>query len=85
MSQWIPFALVLEVIEEAKRGNWCWSMNSQCKYIDLRIDMRDRGCIVKDRDGNPLTIDQLRYQFGGVPGCWSDEANTTESKVQNNE
>jgi hypothetical protein len=75
MSRWIPLALVIDVIEAAKRGDWCWSGNSQCKYIDLRIDMRDRGCLLKDRDGNEITIDDLRQQSGTVRGCWSDQAN----------
>ena len=73
---WAPLAEILEVIEAAKRGDWCWSRNSQCKYIELRIDMRDRHCIVKDRDGKPISIDELKHQYGATPaGAWSDKAN----------
>lgn len=63
-GQWIPLSLVMEVIEEAKLGNWTWCNNSPCKYIELRIDMRDTGCLIKDRDGNQITLDQLKFQYG---------------------
>ena len=43
---------------------WSWVANSRCKYIELRIDMRDGGCIIKDRKGNRISPAELNYQYG---------------------
>jgi len=53
----------LEVIELARAGRWVWMENTQCKYIELRIDMRDGGCIVKDSKGNRIDLPTLRRQL----------------------
>jgi hypothetical protein len=68
MSKWIPLAQVLEIIGLAERGDWSWCGNSRCKHIELRIDMRDRHCLVKDRDGNPASLEELRLQHGSQGG-----------------
>lgn len=62
--QWIPVADVMAVIDAAKQGKWTWLLNIRCKYIDLRIDMRDGRCVLKDRDGQVITIEQLKNQYG---------------------
>lgn len=41
---------------------WSWVFNTQCKYIDIRIDMRNGGFILKDRDGSRICIEQIEYQ-----------------------
>ena len=66
MSQvkWIPIERVIEVLEKSKSGQWHWGYNSKCKYIDLRIDMRDGHCVLKDRNGSLITLDELNYQIG---------------------
>jgi hypothetical protein len=43
---------------------WSWVANSICKYIELRIDMRDGGCIIKNRRGERITPAELEYQYG---------------------
>ncbi len=60
---WIPFSQVIEVVNRSLKGNWNWFSNNRCKYINLRIDMRDGHCVLKDRDGQSITIEQLGYQF----------------------
>jgi hypothetical protein len=55
----------LAVIELARAGKWHWCENSRCKYIDLRIDMRDGGCVIKDQDGNRIDPSELRKQLDG--------------------
>jgi hypothetical protein len=42
---------------------WSWVLNSRCKYIDIRIDMRDGAFILHDRDMERISIDQLKYQY----------------------
>lgn len=60
VTQWI-----LENTKEQLTG-WQWIKNSRCKYIELRIDMRDGGFIIKDRDGKRISFDQLKYQYKGA-------------------
>lgn len=59
---------VLAVIEKARRGEWGWVGNSQCKYIEVRIDMRDGGCILRDRDGTRISPSDLARQHAGLGG-----------------
>ena len=68
MTEWIPIEDVLNVIEKSKdkkSADWTWVMNSKCKYISLRIDMRDGHCLILDRHDNPITLEQLQYQYNG--------------------
>lgn len=60
---WISIDEVTKIIELARQDNWLWFRNSRCKYLNLRVDMRDGSCLIKDRDGNPISIDELRHQF----------------------
>lgn len=55
----------LAVIELARAGKWHWCENFECKYIELRIDMRDGGCLIKDRNGNRINPADLRKQLDG--------------------
>lgn len=63
-SAWDNIDDFLRVMNEVKAGNWHWARNMKCKYVDLRVDMRDGGCIIKDRDGNRISPQQLAYQYG---------------------
>jgi hypothetical protein len=59
-NNWVP---LLEVVELLHHPNFYWgSMGglTNAKYLDLRIDTRDLRCIVKDRDGKPLSLDRIR-------------------------
>ena len=55
----------LAVIELARAGKWSPYENFRCKYIELRIDMRDGGCIIKDQEGNRIDPAELRKQTSG--------------------
>jgi hypothetical protein len=44
-------------------AKWTWGRNTRCKYVDLRIDMRDGGCIIRDREGRRITPAQLAWQW----------------------
>jgi hypothetical protein len=55
----------LAVIELARAGKWSPYENMQCKYIELRIDMRDGGCLIRDKDGNRIDVTDLRKQMSG--------------------
>ena len=60
---------VLAVIKELTKSGkeWTWARNTQCKYIDIRIDMRDGGFVLKDRSGR-ISLKQLLWQYSSKEG-----------------
>jgi hypothetical protein len=62
-AKWDHIDGALAVIELARAGRWVWMENPQCKYIELRIDMRDGGCIIKDREGKRIDPATLAKQL----------------------
>lgn len=46
----------------SKGWHWTRSRSWRCKYIDLRIDMRDGGFILMDQAMRRISLDELRYQ-----------------------
>jgi hypothetical protein len=63
MADWIPIEDILRVIERAKAGEWEWWRNSNCKYIGIRVDMRDGHCFLTNRDKQPITLAELEHQI----------------------
>lgn len=57
---WVPVADALAIIQDPR---WQWALNARCKYVELRIDTRDGRCIIKDRDGQTITLKQLSRQL----------------------
>lgn len=48
----------------SREDYWSWASNSYCKYIDVRIDMRDGGCIIRGRDGAlRISPERLAWQY----------------------
>lgn len=45
------------------RHKWAWIRNTRCKYVNVRIDMRNGGFVLEDRDGARISLDQLKYQY----------------------
>ncbi len=43
---------------------WSWTKNSECKYIDIRIDMRDGGFILRNRNDKRIELKDLKFQYG---------------------
>ena len=60
--KWIPFYKLLDTLKQMNINRWSWVGNTQCKYINLRIDMRDLHCILTDNDGKEITLEQLSFQ-----------------------
>lgn len=46
--------------------DWSWAYNSACKYLNLRIDMRDGGFILTNQDGHRIDLPQLEWQYKSV-------------------
>ena len=61
---------VVDFIKEVTEGEylkrssgWTWIKNTPCKYVELRIDMRDGGFVITDRDSNRISFEALKYQY----------------------
>lgn len=46
-----------------KDKQWCWTKNSQCKYVELVIDMRDGEFTILDRDRHRISFEDLKRQL----------------------
>ena len=49
-----------------KKSGWSWAYNTECKYIDIRVDMRDGGFVVLSRegeDGRRISLEHLKWQY----------------------
>ena len=65
---WNNISEALPTLKAASRGEWTWAANTRCKYVQLRIDMRDGGCLIQDRHGVRITPATLARQVFGAPG-----------------
>lgn len=59
------FSLVKEVVQKSKNHDWLWICNSECKYVEIRVDMRNGGAVLCNRRGLRISPDQLKYQYKG--------------------
>jgi len=59
---WDHIHSFLSVFKKMKEGKWNWTKNAKCKYVVLRVDMRDGGCIISDRNGRRISPKMLAYQ-----------------------
>jgi hypothetical protein len=53
----------IAVLQLMRDGKWDWYANTRCKYVELRVDMRDGGCIISDRESKRISPAQLAYQY----------------------
>lgn len=48
-------------------NRWSWSRNISCKYVTVRIDMRDGGFVLcaagHPGRGERISLDQLKWQY----------------------
>ncbi len=61
-----PWLRLDEVLAVVRDPNWSWTRNHRCKYLSFRVDTRTRTnlCLIYDRYGHALTLDELRSQEG---------------------
>jgi hypothetical protein len=63
MNLWDNADSFFPLYQKMKSGDWCWTKNMSCKYIDIRIDMRDGGCLLYDKNGNRISFERLAWQY----------------------
>lgn len=56
---------VADTVNLAVKQEWSWIRNWNCKYVSIRIDMRSGHCVLVDKDGSRISIEQLKYQYNG--------------------
>lgn len=62
-NQWDSIEDVIAILRKVATREWTWSRNTECKYLDLRLDMRDGGCIIKNREGVRISPEYLAWQY----------------------
>lgn len=62
-NTWDHLSDFVRVWNAKTAGQWEWYLNSRCKYVELRIDMRTGHCIIRDREGKRLNPDDLAHQY----------------------
>lgn len=66
-NTWDHFGSILPTLKAISRGDWYWGANSRCKYIEIRLDTRDGGCLLFDRERVRISPEQFAHQsYGGV-------------------
>lgn len=65
-NTWDHLSDFVEVWKAKQAGKWQWYANSRCKYVELRIDMRDGGCIIRDREQVRISPEELAYQYSST-------------------
>lgn len=63
-NTWDSIDDFIAVLTSMRAEQWKWYANTRCKYVELRVDMRDGGCIIRDREGKRIDPKQLAYQYG---------------------
>lgn len=66
---WFDYAEVLPTITAIQEGKWEWPANSQCKYVNLRIDTRGLKVRLSDQNGRTITPAQFAYQNPSWQHC----------------
>jgi hypothetical protein len=64
---WPKLASVIAAVNECLEGKWRWQANPECKYLSIRVDMRDGTACLSNRDEDDITIEQLKKQFTDAP------------------
>jgi len=89
INPWYAFDDLKPFFDAVKSGEWEWGRNCQFKYVDIRIDTRGGHIIIKNRDGNSVTMAELMAQYdpdvGSIapfPG-YVDPMKLTELEGQN--
>lgn len=61
-NTWDHFGAILPTLKAISRGDWYWGANSRCKYIEIRLDTRDGGGLIYDRERVRISPEQFAHQ-----------------------
>jgi hypothetical protein len=63
-NMWDSIDDFLDVLTMAREGKWRWAMNPKFKYVNIRVDMRDGGCLILDDNDKRVDPKDLLFQYG---------------------
>lgn len=65
---------IADVVMKSRKDEWLWVNNWDCKYINLRIDMRSGHCVLLNNKGKRISAKQLAHQsnWKKINGEWVD-------------
>lgn len=64
MGNWdIDFNEITSTLKEILSSKWSWRRSNDYKYITVKVDMRDGGCVLENRFGQKITLEDLKHQL----------------------
>jgi hypothetical protein len=80
---WNHIRELLPILKRVNNRTWLWIENPDCKYIDVRIDMRTLHCVILDNNGNRILPEQLAYQSNDISNVLIPNRARQERRVKN--
>lgn len=63
MGNWdMDFNEIVSNLKEILSSKWSWTNSKNCKYVIIKLDMRDGGCLLENSIGKKITLEELRHQ-----------------------
>lgn len=80
-SEWVPLK---DVIEMLHHPDFYWGMMSglDVKYLELRVDTRGNCCLIRNRNGKPVSLEDMKQALNKVIIKGMNE-NATENEMIN--
>lgn len=61
-AKWYPIEAIVEVVNAMRQKEWTYVKNTPCKSLEIKLDMKNGMCRIKDRTGKLLTIEEFMRQ-----------------------
>lgn len=58
-KEWENLDDLVASVKSKLEGKWSWTGNMRCKYVSIRVDMRDGKAILLDKDGKRITEEEF--------------------------
>ncbi len=58
------FDTISKIVELSKDSRPLWFNKNELKYLNITIDTRDGMCAIRDRNGTPITLEELNDEIG---------------------
>lgn len=86
MNMWHDRSELDKVIETIKKlsdesddNPWSWAYNHECKYVDIRFDMRDGAFTLMNQNRERICLEQLEWQYKSAVKKDDDERSVPTS------
>lgn len=65
--------------EDAEENRWSWAYNHNCKYINIRIDMRDGGFTLSNDTDGRINLERLKWQYKSLEEYEKEKAKNAQT------